>query len=444
MAAAFWPSTLAGFLKMHIVDRRLNPQGKSLANRQRFLRRAKAQIRRAVRETSSGRGIRDLEQGGEIAIPTDGIREPSFRRAMEGGKRDHILPGNKEYQAGDTLPRPSRSSGAGVTQGSDESDGEDAFRFSLTHEEFMELFLDDLELPDLAKQKLAQSDQKAWRRAGFSVTGSPANLALTTTLRNSLSRRLALKRPKPEDVAALREEITRLEEAGAGESLLADLRLLLERQEKRARTIPYIDPLDIRYRRSESYPRPAAQAVMFCIMDVSGSMSEAMKDLAKRFFMLLYVFLRRRYRNVDVVFIRHTHVASEVDEETFFRSSETGGTVVSSALEIARDIIKARYPAQDWNLYVAQASDGDNTPSDNERSTRLMDEALLPVCQYYAYLEVGRDDDSIPMGFATRQTEVWRTYQKLLKEKGPLAMRKVRHRRDIYPVFRDLFQKKEA
>ena len=82
--------------------------------------------------------------------------------------------------------------------------------------------------------------------------------------------------------------------------------------------IPYIDPLDVRYRRFEAHPKPVAQAVMFCLMDVSGSMTEHMKDLAKRFYVLLYIFLKRRYKNVDVVFIRHTHQAQEVDEDTFF------------------------------------------------------------------------------------------------------------------------------
>ena len=117
----------------------------------------------------------------------------------------------------------------------------------------------------------------------------------------------------------------------------------------------------MRYRRFEPQPKPVAQAVMFCLMDVSGSMTEHMKDLAKRFFALLYLFLKRRYKHVDIVFIRHTHEAREVDEETFFYSPETGGTVVSTALEEMARIVDDRYPPDDWNIYAAQASDGDNT-----------------------------------------------------------------------------------
>jgi len=182
--------------------------------------------------------------------------------------------------------------------------------------------------------------------------------------------------------------------------------------------------------------------VMFCLMDVSGSMTEHMKDLAKRFYSLLYIFLRRRYKHVDVVFIRHTHVAAEVDEDTFFHSPETGGTVVSTALDEMRRVVKERYDPDAWNIYAAQASDGDNTASDNERTARMLTEDILPVCQYYAYLEVGRDAEHFPPGFMRRDSDLWQTYTMVARNGAPLAMRKVTHRRDIYPVFRELFQKK--
>ena len=81
---------------------------------------------------------------------------------------------------------------------------------------------------------------------------------------------------------------------------------------------------------------------MFCLMDVSGSMTEHMKDLAKRFYMLLYVFLKRRYRHVEIVFIRHTDRAEEVDEQTFFHGPASGGTLVSSALEAMHEIVRSR------------------------------------------------------------------------------------------------------
>jgi uncharacterized sporulation protein YeaH/YhbH (DUF444 family) len=429
---------------MHIVDRRLNPGGKSLANRQRFLRRAKALVKRAVRDTTRDRSIRDVESGGEVSIPGEGVREPRFHRAAQGGMRDYVLPGNKDYVEGETIPRPPGSGGGGGSQGSPDGEGEDEFRFALSHEEFVDLFLEDLELPDLAKRKLATTEHVSWRRAGFSVTGSPANLALTRTMRNSLSRRIALRRPRPEAAAALEEEIAELERTGDDPARLIEARDDLARMRKRLKAIPWIDPIDLRYRRSEPYPRPVAQAAMFCLMDVSGSMTEHMKDLAKRFFTLLYLFLKRRYKHVEIVFIRHTHEASEVDEETFFYSRETGGTIVSTALAEMQRVVAERFPPEEWNIYAAQASDGDNTSSDNPRTADLLTGAILPACQYFAYLEVGREDDPLPMGFGFRQSDLWRLYDVLRQNGEQIAMRKVRHRRDIYPVFRELFQRKQG
>ena len=319
------------------------------------------------------------------AIPLHGIREPTFHHG-EGGIRDHVLPGNKEYRAGDEIPRPPSGGGGGGSEGSPDGSGEDEFRFVLTREEFLDLFLDDLELPEMSKRRLVEGSDPAWHRAGYAVSGSPANLSLSRTMRNSLSRRIALRRPKPKEAEALRDEIERLESEGDPDDRLPALRDELERLLRRSQRIPYIDPVDVRYRRFEPVPRPVAQAVMFCLMDVSGSMTEDMKDLAKRFYVLLYLFLQRRYKHVELVFIRHTHEASEVDEETFFHSRETGGTLVSTALEEMRRVVADRYPPADWNIYAAQASDGDNASGDSQRTARLLDRgdpARLPVLRLY-------------------------------------------------------------
>jgi uncharacterized sporulation protein YeaH/YhbH (DUF444 family) len=426
---------------MHIVDRRLNPSGKNLANRQRFMRRAKSQIRKAVHESAGSRSIKDADEGGEVVLPAQGVHEPSFRRSGTGGIRDHLLPGNKEYIAGDTIQRPPGGGGGSGSEGSPDGEGEDDFRFALSREEFVDLFLEDLELPDLAKRRVVNADALVYHRAGYSVSGSPANLALNRTVRNSLSRRIALRRPKPEELQALRDQIEALD-GPEDEPKRIELQEELARKLRRTGIIPYIDPLDVRYRRFEAHPKPVAQAVMFCLMDVSGSMTEHMKDLAKRFYVLLYIFLKRRYKNVEVVFIRHTHQASEVDEETFFNSPETGGTVVSTALEEMQRVIEERYSPDNWNIYAAQASDGDNTASDNDKTAALLTRVLLPACQYYAYLEVGRDSEHFPPGFIRRDSDLWQTYSTIIRNGAPMAMRKVGHRRDIYPVFRELFAKK--
>jgi uncharacterized sporulation protein YeaH/YhbH (DUF444 family) len=425
---------------MHIVDRRLNPSGKNLANRQRFMRRAKAQIRKAVHESAGNRSIKDADEGGEVVLPAQGVHEPSFRRSSSGGIRDHLLPGNKEYIAGDTIQRPPSGGGGSGSEGSPDGEGEDDFRFALSRDEFVDLFLEDLELPDLAKRRVVNAEAMVYTRAGYSVSGSPANLALNRTVRNSMSRRIALRRPKPEELQALLDELEALDPND--ETKRIALEEEYARKKRRTGIIPYIDPLDVRYRRFEAHPKPVAQAVMFCLMDVSGSMTEHMKDLAKRFYVLLYIFLKRRYKNVEVVFIRHTHQASEVDEETFFNSPETGGTVVSTALEEMQRVIEERYSPDNWNIYAAQASDGDNTASDNDKTAALLTKELLPACQYYAYLEVGRDSEHFPPGFIRRDSDLWQTYSTIIRGGAPMAMRKVGHRRDIYPVFRELFAKK--
>lgn len=425
---------------MYIIDRRLNPKGKSLANRQRFFRRAKQQIRDAVRDAAGGRKIADIADGENITIPSDGLREPTFHKSARGGRRDHVLPGNKEFVEGDRLLRPPKGGSGQGSQASPDGEGQDAFRFVLSRKEFVDIFLEDLELPDLLKKSNRQTESTTPVRAGYSVSGSPSNLNVRRTMRNSLSRRIALKRPKPDLIHELEEEIARLVALGGNEERVAQLRQEVEDLLRRSRLIPFIDPVDVRYSRFDQVPKPITQAVMFCLMDVSGSMTEEMKDLAKRFFMLLYLFIQRRYKHVDIVFIRHTSFAQEVDEDTFFYSTETGGTIVSTALTEMQKVVKARYPSSEWNIYAAQASDGDNLPSDNPRLLALLESEVLPLCQYFAYVEVGGS----PIGFSDRETGLWRTYRSLARPEYPFAMRRVNNRNEIYPVFRDLFSRDRA
>ena len=415
----------------HVIDRRLNPGGKSLENRQRFLRRAKAQVQSAVKKSSQDRDIKDVLEGGEVSIALDGMDEPRFRR--EGGTRDMVLPGNKKFVEGDILPRSGEGGGRKSQPG--QGDSEDAFRFVLSREEFVNLFLDDLELPDLAKRKLAEAESEGLQRAGYATSGSPANISISRTVSRALMRRVALRRPRPAAIAALEAELAECEDEERRLQLEAEIAAL----KAKAKRIPFIDPIDIRYRRFETIPKPVAQAVMFCLMDVSGSMSEHMKDLAKRFYMLLYVFLKRRYRHVEIVFIRHTDRAEEVDEQTFFYGPASGGTLVSSALQCMNDIVRSRFRPSDWNIYAAQASDGDNSISDSEAVSRLLTGAILPVCQFFAYLEVG---EAGGYSFEMPDSSLWSLYERLRGNGADLSMRKVRDRSEIFPVFHDLFQRR--
>ncbi|MDQ8731599.1 YeaH/YhbH family protein [Bradyrhizobium sp. LHD-71] len=418
---------------MYIVDRRLNPSGKSLENRQRFLRRAKALVQSAVKKSSQSRDIKDVLEGGEVAIPLDGMNEPRFRR--EGGTRDMVLPGNKKFIEGDMLPR-SGEGGGGKARQAGTGDSEDAFRFVLSREEFIDMFLDDLELPDLAKRRLASTEGEGIQRAGYTTSGSPANISINRTMQIAMARRVALRRPRARTLEELEAEA-----AAASGEYRAKLLEEIETLKAKMKRIPYIDPIDIRYRRFETMPKPVAQAVMFCLMDVSGSMSEHMKDLAKRFYMLLYVFLTRRYRHVDIVFIRHTDKAEEVDEETFFHGPASGGTLVSSALAAMNEIVRDRYRPSDWNIYAAQASDGDNLHADSELTGQLLTEMILPVTQFFAYLEVS--EATVSVFDEMPDSSLWTLYERLRTNGATLSMRRVAERSQIYPVFHELFHRRQ-
>jgi len=345
-----------------------------------------------------------------------------------------VVPGNKKFVEGDILPRSREAGGKPSEPG--QGDGEDAFRFVLSRDEFVDLFLDDLELPDLAKRGLANAENESNHRAGYTNSGSPANLSVSRTVRLAMARRVALRRPRSEIVTQLEADLANCDEEGRRIELKEEIEAL----RAKLRRIPFIDPIDIRYRRFETVPKPVTQAVMFCLMDVSGSMSEHMKDLAKRFYMLLYIFLKRRYRHVEIVFIRHTDRAEEVDEDTFFHGPASGGTLVSSALKEMHDIVRSRFRPADWNVYAAQASDGDNSHADGEAVARLLTEMVLPVSQFFAYLEVGEANPSM---FAMPDSALWTLYQRLHDGGSPLSIRKVTSRSEIFPVFRDLFHRRQ-
>jgi hypothetical protein len=431
---------------MSFVDRRLNPKGKSHTNRQRFIRLARETLKEAVVRSIKERALGDVDTKEVVNIPRQRIQEPRFRHAARGGNREHVLPGNKEFVQGDTLPKPPEEGGGGRgNEASDHGEGEDNFQFTLSRDEYLDILFEELELPDLAKTVLKDATALRTTRAGFSATGSPSNLNLVRTMRHSLARRIALNRPRPAEVRELESEISRLRaqtnRSAADMDRLAELIERYERLVKRSKYIAFIDPIDLRYNRYEPTPKPNAQAVMFCLMDVSASMSEYMKDLAKRFFLLLHLFLTRKYEHVDIVFIRHTSEAKEVDEETFFRSTETGATVVSTALAEMRRIVAERYPVNEWNIYAAQASDGDNYGNDSELCDQILQEDLLPLCQYFAYVEVVDEREAGMFRSEANASSLWRAYKLVADVNRNFAMKRVFSKADIFPVFHQLFAK---
>ena len=419
-----------------IIDRRLAGKNKSIGNRERFMRRYKDKIKEAVRRAVDGRGIRDLERGEEVRIPKKDLSEPVFHHGS-GGIRDVVHPGNQEYLRGDRIKRPQggQGGGSGKGQASDQGEGEDDFSFALSKEEFLQVFFDDLALPNLVRTQLADVPEWKSHRAGFSSDGTPSNLHVVRSMRGAIGRRIALGANARRELAELEAELVILKAAASAGDVSAEL-LIKPLQEEidalRARLgrIPYLDPIDLRYRNRVKTPVPSSKAVMFCLMDVSGSMDEGRKELSKRFFILLYLFLTRHYEKIDIVFIRHHTQAQEVDEENFFHARETGGTVVSSALVLMDEIIRARYNPSEWNIYGAQASDGDNWHHDSGRCRELLADKILPLCRYFAYVQVADEEQNL-----------WEEYTHITASHRQFAMRKATEPSQIYPVFRDLFKK---
>jgi uncharacterized protein len=417
----------------YLIDRRLQGKNKSAVNRERFLRRYKGQIKDAVGRAIKGRSITDIENGEKVSIPVKDVNEPSFGHA-HGGVWEVVNPGNEEYQKGDLINRPKGGGGSGRGRaGNSDQTSEDDFIFELSREEFMNYFFEDLELPHMIKTQLTATTEFKPQRAGYTVSGTPSNIHVLRSLRGALGRRIAVGGSSRKRLIEAERELEELLVAGAplDDPQVIELKKLIHHLHTRLLAIPYIDPFDLRYSNRIKVPKPMTQAVMFCIMDVSGSMDEQRKDTAKRFFILLYLFLKRVYDKIEVVFIRHHTAASEVDENEFFHSRESGGTVVSSALHLLNKIMDERFGGGSWNAYVAQASDGDNWDNDSVLCRQLLVNTIMPKVQYYTYVEI---TDGPPQN-------LWEQYAQIPEYHQHFAMQKIVTPADIYPVFRELFKK---
>ena len=416
----------------YLIDRRLQGKNKSAINRERFLRRYKSQIKDAVGRAIKGRSITDIESGEKVSIPVKDVGEPSFGHA-HGGVWETINPGNQEYQKGDKIARPKGGGGAGRGKaGNSDQMTEDDFIFELSREEFMNYFFEDLELPHMVKTQLTASTEFKNQRAGYNISGTPSNIHILRSLRGALGRRIAVGGNSRKRLVEAEQELAdMLLVTPEDDPRVLELRKLIHHLHTRLLAIPFIDPFDLRYANRIKVPKPMTQAVMFCIMDVSGSMDESRKDTAKRFFILLYLFLQRVYDKIDVIFIRHHTAAAEVDENEFFNSRESGGTVVSSALHLLNTILDERYGAGQWNSYVAQASDGDNWDNDSLLCKQLLINTIMPKVQYYTYVEI---TDGPPQN-------LWEQYAAVVASHPHFAMQKIVTPADIYPVFRELFKK---
>jgi len=382
---------------MAILDRRKAGKNKSAENRQRFIKRYKTQIKKAIDDIGKDGNITDIMKDRKIKIPAKDLNEPWFHLDSNTGSRDIVLPGNKTLNKGDKIDREKKGKGKKGNQGSNSGESEDEFSFVLSKEEFFELYFSDMALPDFVKESMKDTTKFKLKRSGYIKEGTPARIDLVKTFKQALARRIATKSER------------------------------------------FLDTVDLRYRHYVKKPYPIVHAKIFFLMDVSASMGAFEKMLAKKFFLLLYLFLVKEYKKVEVSFIRHTQEAKEVEEEEFFYGRESGGTEVSSGLRLINEIIDKEVIISQTNIYVAQASDGDNFDHDNEACLEELAK-LLPKVQYYAYVQT--EDPEIARWKARNQiVDLYSLYKPLADSTPKFNIQKVRGEEDVYPVLRELFSK---
>lgn len=402
---------------VNIIDKRFLPKNQTSGSRQKFIDRYKNVIKQNIKNIIGKESIKDFGKGAKkIKIKREDLNEPSFEFAPGTGNTDRIYIGNKSYHKGQRIKRSPNNGGKGG--GGNSGNGEqDDFEFILTEEEYSNLFFEDLALPDLIKKQFTGKVYEI-KHAGYSRYGGPSSLNIKKTMLNALGRRLALRAMNPHLRHLSDEELGKLTNP--------------------ANSLPkvrYIEDSDLRYNFKDKVEQPSVKAVMFCLMDVSGSMGEVEKDIAKRFFILLNLFLKRSYSVVDVVFVRHTEIAEEVDEKTFFYDRTSGGTMISSGYQKIIEIQEQRYNSEDWNIYVAQVSDGDNYTDDNDIVKELLITKILPKVQYFAYIKVG---DNNPYG-----SELTKIMKGIMDTYKNFQARVIQQNSQIFEVFRSLFKKKE-
>ena len=418
-------------MSINIVDRRKNTKGKSSENRQRFLKRVEGQIKKALPDIIKGTNIKDITSSKDkVKVPIKGIKEPQFTYDKDSGDKKNVHPGNKEFTEGDKIKKPDDGKGKGGRKGSnDPATSEDDFTISISREEFLDYFFQDLELPDMVKKHLDSIVDFKQKRAGYSNQGTPNRLNVVRSYKNSMARRMATG-------IFFDKKIKEIEESLKDDKLSDVDRAILEKEldkfKKMKLSVSFMEEVDLQYNNFDKVAIPTTSAVMFCIMDISGSMGEKEKDISKRFFMLLYMFLTKQYERIEIVFIKHHTQASEVSEEDFFNSKESGGTVVAPALELMREIIKERY-SKSWNIYAAQASDGDVwNKSDADDCYNLLNGEILNDIQYMVYIEVCRENDG----------DLWNNYRSLSESRKNFEVGKISDVSQIWQVFQDFFKKK--
>jgi uncharacterized sporulation protein YeaH/YhbH (DUF444 family) len=371
-----------------IVDRRSGGTSSSVqGSKQKYKQRIKQQLQDAVNRAVNKRKVGQVDKKGvRVNGRTDAVSEPTIVHDPSA-EQEHVVVGNDRFKTGDSDIEHYQGGGMGNGAGNGDDVVDDEFIYQLNKDELRQILFEGLSLPNFVRKVSNNSKIKELKRAGFTRTGNPATLNVMRSYKQSLCRRIAIRSSIDKKIKKLIEISTDVESpdyTGAHDWIDDEIYDL----EKKRKKVPLFEEIDLRYVHKELVNKPVTKAVMYCLMDVSGSMDEERKALGKWFFVLLNLFLTQCYDHVEIIFVRHHTEAEIVDEETFFYKRESGGTIVSKGLQLILDDINKNHDPAKENIYVAQVSDGENWNSDNMDCIQLIKNQLLEKLQYMCYLEV--------------------------------------------------------
>lgn len=441
------------------VDRRQTGRGKSLNNRQKLLERIRDSIRQANPKdlgSDAGGGVKggstnsssSKKLSNPVSIAKDALHEPSFHYARSG-ETEIVLVGNDRWERGDEFPiDDSDGEGSGSGEAGHGPDGEDDFIVNISRSEFYDVYFEDCELPNMQETSEKVTPEAVWKPAGYQKEGNAAQLSVIRSFRNGLGRRRALSLESRLELEELEAELEQLEEVLASNPLNAvanarhkEVLARIEELRTKISAIPFFEKVDLRYRKTERVQVKQADAVLVMVMDISGSMGEDKKTIARRFFALQYAFIERMYPNTDLVFIAHTDDAEEMSEEDFFTTRKSGGTTVSSGLKLAHTVIKRDYDPDQTNIYLSYAGDGDNWEMDNANVTAEFEEAgLLSKLRHAVYVQVG---ESYAAGYGSGPS-LWTVMQTLSNNNPKLKTIKIVEEGEVFDAFKKVYGKKDA
>jgi sporulation protein YhbH len=311
---------------------------RAVEDRRRHRQLVEKSIKENLGDILSEESIIGQNKDKKIKIPIRGLKEYQF---VFGKNKGGVGSGDGTEQRGQVIGKDKTKGQGKGANGAGDDEGEDIYETEITLEDALNYLLEDLELPEMDKKKFSEIlTENSIKRAGYQKHGINPRLAKKRTVTEKIKRQQARRK-------ALKEVS----------------------KDSETQRLPFKNE-DLRYHRVKQVLKREANAVILCVMDVSGSMDTTKKYLARSFFFVLSQFIKSKYSNVEVSFIAHTTVAREVDEVDFFHKVESGGTYISSGLNKALEIIDKRYNPEYWNVYVFYVSDGDNWQEDNTKGCK--------------------------------------------------------------------------